>query len=405
MRNTFVFTSFYLKVLLKNRNAAAALWLTPIFFLLGAAVIGNHFLKEESRVQAFQVAVINEDPTVETKMVIEQLTDSPHLNEIMTTVEADQQEADELLRNNKVAAVIYIPKGFSRDVARGINTPVKVSGNSQRPLQSQLVRHVMESAADFTSAAQGGINTINYFMEEAEFSESSQKKQFKRDVLSFSLHVLSRGEMFEEKQQQNLFQKSLLHYYVLSFYVLLIMIWSFLGLLLLKRNESVAIEKRLLGLGFSNFQSTLSRMIATYIMVSVSSIAIGISYLFWKGITDIAEINLWIGGTLVVAFVFITFFVWLEAMVWNERFYQFAGMGFILLGAVIGEHFIPVVYFPDWLQNLNLFSLNGWVLKFMFAVVQEESVYSAVEIGIWLLTLSICTIFITKGILQIRRSR
>ena len=405
MRNTFVFTSFYLKVLLKNRKAAAALWLTPIFFLLGAALIGNYFLKEESRVQAFQVAVINEDPTVETRMVIKQLTDSPHLNGIMSTMEVNQQKGYELLRNNKVAAVIYIPKGFSRDVARGINTPVEVTGNNQRPLQSQLVRHVMESAADFTSAAQAGINTIDYFMEEAEFSESSQKKQFKRDILSFSLHVLGRGEIFEEKKQNNLFQESLLDYYVISLYVLLIMIWSFLGLLLLKNNGNEAIENRLLGMGFSYFQSTLSRMLAAFIMVSFSSILIALTYLLWKGIATPAEIVLWICGTLVAAFVFITFFVWVEAVVWNERFYQFAGMILILLGAVIGEHFIPAVYFPDWLQSLNLFSLNGWVLKFMFALQQGGAVYSASEIGSWLLVLSLGSVFITKGIMQIRRSR
>ena len=405
MRNTFVFTSFYLKVLLKNRKAAAALWLTPIFFLLGAALIGNYFLKEESRVQAFQVAVINEDPTVETRMVIKQLTDSPHLNGIMSTMEVNQQKGYELLRNNKVAAVIYIPKGFSRDVARGINTPVEVTGNNQRPLQSQLVRHVMESAADFTSAAQAGINTIDYFMEEAEFSESSQKKQFKRDILSFSLHVLGRGEIFEEKKQNNLFQESLLDYYVISLYVLLIMIWSFLGLLLLKSNGNEAIENRLLGMGFSYFQSTLSRMLAAFIMVSFSSILIALTYLLWKGIATPAEIVLWICGTLVAAFVFITFFVWVEAVVWNERFYQFAGMILILLGAVIGEHFIPAVYFPDWLQSLNLFSLNGWVLKFMFALQQGGAVYSASEIGSWLLVLSLGSVFITKGIMQIRRSR
>lgn len=405
MRNTFVFTSFYLKVLLKNRKAAAALWLTPIFFLLGAALIGNYFLKEESRVQAFQVAVINEDHTVETKMVIKQLTDSPHLNGIMSTMEVNEQKGYELLRNNQVAAVIFIPEGFSRDVARGINTPVEVTGNNQRPLQSQLVRHVMESAADFTSAAQAGINTIDYFMEEAEFSESSQKKQFKRDILSFSLHVLGRGEIFEEKKQNNLFQESLLDYYVISLYVLLIMIWSFLGLLLLKNNGNEAIENRLLGMGFSYFQSTLSRMLAAFIMVSFSSILIALTYLFWKGIATPAEIVLWICGTLVAAFVFITFFVWVEAVVWNEQFYQFAGMILILLGAVIGEHFIPAVYFPDWLQSLNLFSLNGWVLKFMFALQQGGAVYSASEIGLWLLVLSLGSVFITKGIMQIRRSR
>ncbi|MEJ9232424.1 hypothetical protein LAV79_23825 [Peribacillus butanolivorans] len=36
---------------------------------------------------------------VETKLVIEQLTDSPHLNGIMTKLEVDQKEGKELLQN------------------------------------------------------------------------------------------------------------------------------------------------------------------------------------------------------------------------------------------------------------------------------------------------------------------
>lgn len=403
MKNTLIFITFYMKVLLKNRKAATLLWLAPIFFLLGAAMAGSHLLKEEARVQVFKVAIVNDDPTVETKLVIRQLTESRHLNGLIRIYEVGRPQAEKFLQNDEVAAAIYIPEGFSRDVARGENTPVKVVGNPRRPLQSQLIRHVMESAADFTSAAQSGINTVDYFMEEADFSEREQKSQFKKDILSFSLHILGRGEIFSENQLKDLFQQSLVQYYAISFYILLMMIWSYLGLSLLKTNVSRSIYFRLTGLGISAFQTVSARMLSAFLFVFVSSVIAGVPLLLWQeiGITPYNLVVL-IGGIIPVALMFTTLFMLLET-VFHGRLHQFISMAAILFGAIIGEHFIPAVYFPDWLQSLNAFSVNGWALKFGFSLFQEEAFHAALKPVAILLLVSAVNIAATKLILSMRK--
>ncbi|MEK1831946.1 ABC transporter permease [Priestia megaterium] len=108
------------------------------------------------------MAIVDKDDTAQTKYVIEQLTEGK-LRKILKPLYTNEQKAKQLLQQNKVAAIVMLPKGFSHDIAHGKNQPLYVIGNSNKPLQSQLFRYVMESAADYTSAAQSGINTVEAF--------------------------------------------------------------------------------------------------------------------------------------------------------------------------------------------------------------------------------------------------
>ena len=404
MKNMFIFTSIYLKMIRNNRMSASIIWLTPIFFLIGAGIIGIQQFKEESRTEQFKVAIVNDDSTFETKLVIRQLTESPHLK-IFSTIEVDIKTAESYLKENEIAAIVHIPHDFSRDVAKGINTPVKVIGNQNRPLQSQLILHVLESAADFTSAAQSGINTVNYFLEEADFSKEDIKTQFKKDVLSFGLHILGRGELFETVEKQSLFQQSILLYYALSFYVLLIMIWSYMGILLLKTNMKKAIRLRLAAMGFFKMHSVFSRMLVVFALVVSSALLVAIPLLIWQGTGSWNELLILVGATMMITLVFLSLFVLIEALVDSERLYSAVSLLIIIISGIIGEHFIPMVYYPDWLEKLNAFSLNGWILKWIFSLHLDWSVYSSTQIGISLLAFVISCLFFVGVILQLERKR
>lgn len=404
MKNMFIFTSIYLKMIRNNRRSAIVLWLTPIFFLVGAAIIGTQQFKEESRTEQFKVAIVNEDQTFETQLVIQQLTESPHLK-IFSTMEVDQATAESYLRDNEIAAIIHIPHDFSRDVAKGINTPVKVIGNAKRPLQSQLILHVLESAADFTSAAQSGINTVDYFMEIADFSKEEKRSQFKQNVLSFALHILGRGEIFETVEKQNLFQQSILIYYALSFYVLLIMIWSYMGILLLKTNMKRPIRLRMDAMGFLKVHSVFARMLVVFTLVIGSALLVAIPLCIWQGVADFYQLMVLIGATMLITLVFLSLFMLIEALFESEKLYSTVSLLVIIVSGIIGEHFIPTVYYPDWLEKLNAFSLNGWILKWIFSLHLDWSVYSSAQLGFYMFLFVIGCLLTVGIILQWDRKK
>ncbi|WP_191991769.1 ABC transporter permease [Bacillus aerolatus] len=378
------------------------LWLSPIFFLFILGLIGSEALKKERFVDPFQLAIVNEDPAFETKLVIRQLTEGEHLTSVIRTIEADEKGAKRLLEENKIAAVIFIPNGFSKDVARGVNTPVTVIGNEKRPLQAELTRQVMESAADFTSAAQSGINTVSYFMKGMDFSQKERKKEFKKDVVSFSFHILGRGSIFEEKKQAAPYQVHLWQYYAVSFLALMMMIWSFTALFLLNNKINKALSLRLLSAGFSPYHAACSKVIFVLLTVLVSSIVLA-SMLIVSGIVSLhIEAGHFAVGLTVTVFLFTSFFVMADALLANEKIYLFAGVTFLLLGAATGGHIVPAVYFPDWLERLSSFTINSWVLEYMLLLFYPGQDQPFFHLSLLLLCAACSFILITAAVLHRR---
>lgn len=376
MKNSVVFSIFQLKVLWENRRTAAFLWLSPIFFLFMLAFIGKAVFEEEIRVASFQIAVVNKDNSIETKLVIQQLTENQEITKLITTLQVNEERAKYLMKNNEIAAIIYIPKGFSYDVSRGINIPVKVVGNKNRPLQAQLVRHLMNSAGNYTSAAQSGINTVNDFIKSLDIVDEERRKEVKQTIFSFSLHVLSRNEIYIEEKQHNLFQQNIMDYYFVSFSVLLLMVWSYISTILVSQQSNIAIRKRLVSLGVSTFQIMVSTFISCFLLVFISSLVFVLPLFMGTGLMLGVNKSLFIVGIGSVCALFSALFIMLQSFFKKEKIYQSVGMFFILFGTITGGHLLPVIYFPEWLKTLSNYSMNKWIFQFILAFIQEFSSYS-----------------------------
>ncbi len=321
--------------------------------------------------EPFDVAVVNGDPTFETKLVIRQLTDSPELSEIMRTIETGEEEAEKMLADDKLAAVILIPEGFSKDVSKGINTPVTVISNEKKPLQAQLVRHVMDSAAKFTSAAQSGINTVSYYMEEGDFPKKERKAQFKQDVTSFTLHILGRGKLFDEQFQDHLFSRNAAGYYIISIFVLLVTIWSFLTLQLMKKRVNPAVYERLASLGYSSLQITMAKGAAVMLFIYALSLFTALPVFYTGGYAESVPVLLF--TIFVLASFSVCFFLLIDELIPDAELSFLCASFLIVVGAILGGHLIPEMYFPDWMQRLSDFTVNSWLMTFTFTNIQENT--------------------------------
>lgn len=398
--NFTIFLSFYVKALFSTKKVIFAIILIPILFISGIGLIGSQLFQQESRVQPFQVAIVNEDPTFETKMVIKQLTDNDHLNQLMETIQTNQTHADELLNKNEIAGVIYIPKGFSGNVAHGENTPVQVVGNQRRPLQSQLIHYLLKSAADLTSAAQSGINTVNDFMVENDFPKDVRKKELRKNIVTYALHVLGRGQVFEEVKKASLFQEDILQYYAISFFILLLMIWGFCGQLLLSSRINQSVSLRLLSYGITQIQIIAAKFVALFLLVMGCSLIIGIPMIIWM------ELAPWsfVFGSILISLVFSLFFLMLESLFQREKVFLLLGVIFILVGAIVGGHLIPTVYYPSWLEQMSSYSVNAWALTFMLEIFHGEWT-SSLSHSFKLLLLSSCGFLFISILLNARKRR
>lgn len=370
MKNTFNLIIFLLQSLLYSWKSILVLILVPVIFLSCIGWVCMEFFKEDAPDQFAEIALVDKDNTMETQYVIQQLLESDHLKRVTKITQIEEKKALQLMEKNEVAAMIVIPEGFSQDVKRGINTPVKVVGNAQRPLQSQLVFYLMESATKFVSAAQSGINTIYHYLEKEHVSSKDLSKEYKNSIVFYSLHVLGRGELFEVKEKQYLFHQSMTTYYVLSFYLLILFIWSFGLLIFLKGQLKQSIKNRLISIGVLTIHERMALFLT--ITLSVTSLAFlgSIPILLWMQIS-ILRITIFLGILLIVSVISI-FFILIDIFVHHDKFYLLTGMFFILIGTIAGGHIIPVVYFPQWVEKISLFTLNSWSLNFVFSIFHDN---------------------------------
>ncbi|MGR6337157.1 ABC transporter permease [Priestia megaterium] len=365
MKIYFSLTLFTCKALLKNIKSLILLIMIPALFLLGAGIIISQTMQGEERVNRFPVAIVDKDDTAQTKYVIEQLTEGK-LRKIMKPLYTNEQRAKQLLQQNKVAAIVTLPKGFSHDIAHGKNQPLYVIGNSNKPLQSQLFRYVMESAADYTSAAQSGINTVDAFLEKENVSDENRRAEFKKSLVTFGLHVLDRGSLFDEQIETSFFQQDMKQYYVLSFAALLLMIWSYGGWLLASETQTSPVLARMKTRGVSFVHIYLAQLTALYVLLLPVSVVLFGSLL--RGLKlpvtgTYGELFLGVSGSL---FAFLCLFLLLRVLFLSQKAYQITGLLFILLSAMLSGHVVPVVYLPDWASVFQKWSLNTHVLELLF---------------------------------------
>jgi ABC-2 type transport system permease protein len=261
----------------------------------------------------------------------------------------------------------------------------------------------MKSAADFVSASQSGINTVYKFSEDAGFSESELEKEFRSSLLSFSFHVLERNEAFSHDIVKGLFSQNVIQYYAVSFYVLLIMFWSYGGLFLLRTKQTKALNHRFVSRHISLFSISIGKGFALLLLISICSLLIGVPIFESLGLKAVE--NSWILGglTVISAFFFTSLFILIEALTKHIQFYQLFGLFFMIGSALLGGHLIPPVYFPEGLLWLEAYYPNSIILKSFLALFSGEDYNHFLRSSLSLLFLS--CVFLTLTLMKFKLGR
>lgn len=397
MRNIRIYLLFQIKQILKKWKALLIFWTIPLLLLATSYLLIINLFHPEERLPSIKIAIVDMDQTLETEFVIQQLENNEQLKKNVEIYHTDKANAEKQMKEDAIAAIAIIPEGFSHDVRRGVNTPVTLISNEKRPLQSMLIRNLMDSAARLTSAGQSGINTIWDMLDEEGFSQKELNTEFRKSILSFSLHIIGRDAVFEEHEYSHLFLTNINQYYLLSFYVLIIYIWSFGSIFFIKHEDSEVFQTQLQLRGVTFFQQIAAKQLVLILMLVTPSILLGL--IFQKFLSFQDRWELIITGIL-ISTAFSTLFFLVHTVARKLKFYQIDGMLIMLVGVIIGGHLIPTVYFPNWIEKLSAFSVNGIALQHMFSIVSgvEKSGLSLILIsGVQFLLAIVCGIAFRRG--------
>ncbi|MCM3731654.1 ABC transporter permease [Fictibacillus nanhaiensis] len=271
MRQTLLIAHLTVKCWLKQPVPLFAMMLFPLL-LLGITYLGLKPLIEDKQwVEPFAVAIVDEDNTFETKLLMKQYEESEELQAVLTFQKTDGKTASEMLADNEIAGMVIVPEGFTNGIRRGKNIPVTVIGNPERPFQAELLQQVMVSNANLISAAQSGANAAFHYLRKMGLSSEEFATYRDAIITDFTLQALNRNKIYETETLSAFSGITPVEFYSLSGVLILLLIGGLFGMSLTARGEQTVLRERLSLQGVRSSVFFFGNILSVFVLLVIQS--------------------------------------------------------------------------------------------------------------------------------------
>lgn len=322
------------------------------FLLLGFLVYAlSGFVEDDN--ENIVVSIVDQDQTFETKSLINQLQDDETLEQQLEFKEVEMTEAEQKLESGNGTGAVIIPEGFTADLRNGTNTPIEVWLDDQQPIESGVLRLLLDSAASYISAAQSGVNAVYDSVIEPMDHSSDRQKLLQQVIVTFTLEALDRNDLFDTNTVERGASIGWEKHGVMAVWML--GAWLALGLFIASRQSilhgGVNDRLRTMNLGRSHIHITQVVLYTLFLFIANET------FFLTYGIYDQKTLQ---GGDfhlLLVTHAFLqaalaTFFLAL-----NNRKGQ-AALWYVILSLpslMASGILIPASYLPQWLSEITMF--------------------------------------------------
>lgn len=361
-----------IRLFLKDWKACILLLVLPFAFICFFTYALTPYLNKSSFIEPFSIALVDKEDTAQTRMLTRQIDEMSIFKEVLRISEAD---ALSKLSEGSVASVIIIPQGFTESIAAGVNKSVTVIGSGSKPLQSFVVKSLMQSAANLVSAAQSAITTIYHYNEEAGIKGRDLDNQFNDSTMYFFLEALGRGEIFSQIETGTNFNLTPAEYFTAALLVIFAMFAGMPGMKMMVAERTSGISKRLAVSPVRMWQVVLSKLIVSFIILVIQfGIIILLTSMVFKNYwgAPVKSILLLLGG---LVFAISAWSVFVSSISRTSASADAIGNLGILAMAVIGGSIYPLSSMPEFVRFFSKFTINRWAMDgFMLLFSGNEQV-------------------------------
>lgn len=382
-----------IKLFFKDWKAVTLILVMPFLFICLFTYALAPYLNKSNFIEPFSIALVDNENTTQSRIITKQLDEIKLFKEI---VRAQEATAKAMIKQNKVAAAIIIPQGFSDSILVGENKPVTVIGNKAKPLQSFVVKSYSLSGANLVSAGQSAINTIYHYNESLGLKGKDLEKEFNDSTMKVFLEMLSRNEIYSQVEVTRNYDLTPVEYFTAALIVIFLMFAGMPGLKMIVSERSVGITRRLMSTPVKMRHIILSKFLVSIILsiIQFAIIIILTSFVFknyWG--TSLKNTLILFGG---IIFAVSSWSIFVSSVSKTPASADVIGNLGILLMAVVGGSIYPLSSMPGFVRSLSNVTINKWAMDgFMVIFSGNEGlsvlnqVYALVAIGIILLVVSV----------------
>jgi len=215
-----------------------------------AGLLGSFFLSGEGAIQPITIALVDEDGSLESRMLLNYLEGLGEEHSLLAFSLTDRAGSQAMLEQGAASAVIAIPEGFMAGVMDGSNPPFIVTLDAGSPMRAAIIRLFASVYADMLRTGQQGV----YIALDAarDYGDAAQQQEmFRTANLRFLTAMLNRGSIQENRMLSPTGQSSAGIHYAAAAFVFLILLGSSLFIDLWARAASKPVLLRLNAMGGS----------------------------------------------------------------------------------------------------------------------------------------------------------
>jgi len=219
-----------------------------VLLCVTAGLLGSFFLSGESAVQPITIALVDEDDSIESRMLLNYLEGVEEYRRLIDFYQTDREQSQAMLSQGRANAEIVIPEGFMAGVMDGANPPFTVTLNADTPMRAAIIRMFTGVYADMLRIGQQGV----YIALDAARdygSAEQQQEMFRAANMRFLAAILNRASVQESRELNPTGQSSAAIHYAAAAFVFLMLLGSSLFLDLWARAASRPVLLRLDAMG------------------------------------------------------------------------------------------------------------------------------------------------------------
>nr|WP_198044763.1 ABC transporter permease [Lysinibacillus timonensis] len=377
LKKIVFFINQYQKHLQKKWKSLLLLFIFPIVFISIIALMMISLLNSRLDSSSIQIALVDEDDTQETKMIRGFLQTSFEQDGNIELLLLEKEDAIDYIEDNVISAYIVIPKDFTGKMYQGESLTIPIVGNSKQQSESFIAKEIIDSFTRYIESAQANILTVYDYARKTNMAETEYHQYRYDQFLEFTLFTLGKGKLVTEEKVTNIMTSSPTHFFTLSGWFVAFSIWLLGFYVLLRKEETSAMDIRLTLLGVSKWQNVCSKIIVSFISSLIFAII-----LFYT-IVIIMNLELYLidylrllqyaalyGIILLLSFALID--IWFK----SSKTVLILQMFCLFLTVLLSGSIIPSIYLPVSLQNFLPFIYSNETFNWMVDITLEERNYA-----------------------------
>lgn len=403
LKHIFVFLANDINRMRRKWLSLPLIYISPLIFVsLIIWMASLFFLPDEE--EPMSVGVVNLDDSDETRQIVSLLVEGTDIDEGLTLVGLEEEEAYAQIENDDIAAYIVFPAEFFSKMIQGEESQLDVVGNPNRMLESHVINEMIETVVRHIRSSQANILTINHYAEDFGMDADQREALLLNQFISFFLQTLSSGAMMDEYESTHHISSGY-EYFIVNGMFIIVSIWVLMTHLILMQDVRPELRERMKMFGATYISEGIAKIVLTFVVTALMSILFlyivtRIDGLYIVG-ENFARISV-LTGLYILALALILLLI--DWLIPSFKVQLMVKTSVVLLVLLFAGALIPRIYFPIYMDGFFDLSFSYQALNWIEGIMIGSRF--SFELDVLLASIAVLTvIMIAAGLWKERRAK